>query len=93
MLKKLLKKNKIPNPVVPRSQDEIIAQYQSKAYQAGNAQYNISVQEAELVKLNAEMRELNLEMAERQKLDRLAKEAEVAEKSQAAQGVLPDVKA
>jgi hypothetical protein len=63
------KKEKFPTTPVPRTAEEIKKAYFNLRSQAGEYQYQISVYQDEIAKLNAAMRELNYEMDARQKLD------------------------
>jgi hypothetical protein len=62
---------------IPRSKDDIMKAYYELRGRAGEAQYQVYVFEQELKNLNAQLVNLNIEMTERQKLD---KEKDAAEK-------------
>lgn len=66
------KKQQFPTTPVPRKADEIKAVYSELRAQAGEYQYQISVFQDEITRLNGAMRELNYEMSSRNKLDQAA---------------------
>ncbi len=70
------KKNKFPTENVARSMDEINQDYARALGEAGQKQYVITVVQRELEELNKKLLSLNLEAAERNKLDAAAKPQE-----------------
>ena len=56
----------------PRPMDEIQKEYQQKCLEAGQLQYQVSVQSEELSKANETLRKLNYEAAARLQLDKEA---------------------
>lgn len=77
------KKEQFPTTPVPRKAEEIKAAYYDLRAKAGEYQYQISVFQDEIARLNAGMRELNYEMDARNKLDQ-AVAAEAAKTAAAA---------
>ena len=73
------KKNSVPDAVTPRSAEEIKKQYYTLLAQSGEFQYQIEVYADTLKSINSQLRTLNMEMAERQNLDK-ASQAEAQAK-------------
>jgi hypothetical protein len=70
------KKNAIPTPPVPRSEEEIKKVYYQLSSRAGELQYQVTIHEEELKQLNNVLRELNYEMKARLDLNAAAKTEE-----------------
>lgn len=70
-LKKLLK-NQVPDGKPPRPAEEIKKEYYTLLAQAGEFQYQINVYTKTLANINVQLEQLNMEMAERQNLDKAA---------------------
>jgi len=63
-------------PPAPRALADITAEYQQKAIEAGQSQYQAFVHSEDVKSLNRRLLELNREAAERNKLDAEAKKEE-----------------
>lgn len=77
------KKDKIPNPKIPRPLDEITLEFQELSAQAANSQYTAYVHRKKLKELNERLMEVSLEASKRQELDadNAKKAAEAAEQN------------
>jgi Tfp pilus assembly protein FimV len=73
-------KSKVPEAKVPRAAEEIKKQYYTLLAQAGEFQYQIEVYTNTLKGLNSQLQALNMEMHERQELDK-AVQAEIQAKA------------
>lgn len=69
----MFKKKKVTNPPAPRAEEEIKQEYFELRARAGETQYQITVLESELARLNSRMREVNYEARDRQDLDKAVK--------------------
>ena len=83
-LKNLLKRNKnvVPTIPVPRSEDEINKDYTEVCAKAGQVQYNLYLLTKNLEALNGRLREIDLEMRQRQELKKVFEAEKAKENAQ-----------
>lgn len=63
------KKDKFPKPTIPRALDAIRQEYGGLCARAGEIQYQLSIGQEDLRRVNARLLEVNTEAAERKALD------------------------